>query len=224
MAKDLAVVLNNGSLNALVTTALAAQKFRPVMVYADVTGNAAARGRAAYEQQVGHYKPYREHVLSMPYLALIQPQGNAAAAAVDPRQVERVTPKLLDLLPIVAAGLRFAAHYQASALYVGLRVGPEADDLAQATEFIQILNELVQLPCQQAELEIVTPLLELEGWQVVDVAYQVNAPVEKAWDCAGDATEPCWNCAGCRKREMAFQRAAKIDPLKAVVKREGGRQ
>ena len=34
MAKDLAIILNNGSLNSAVVTTLAAQRYRPVMVYA----------------------------------------------------------------------------------------------------------------------------------------------------------------------------------------------
>ena len=36
MAKDLAIVLNNGSINSAVTTALASQKYRPIMLYAEV--------------------------------------------------------------------------------------------------------------------------------------------------------------------------------------------
>ena len=34
--------------------------------------------------------------------------------------------------------------------------------LAQATEYIQIWNELLQLPCGQPELTIEAPLLELD--------------------------------------------------------------
>jgi len=36
MAKDLAIILNNGSINSAVTTALAAQKYRVVLLYAEV--------------------------------------------------------------------------------------------------------------------------------------------------------------------------------------------
>ena len=36
MAKDLAIILNNGSINSAVATAIAAQKFRPVMLWAEL--------------------------------------------------------------------------------------------------------------------------------------------------------------------------------------------
>jgi 7-cyano-7-deazaguanine synthase len=121
------------------------------------------------------------------------------------------------LLPLVAAAARIAAHYQAAALYVGLRTGPRGDELAQATEYIQVWNELIQMPCDQPELELQAPLLELEAWQVVDLGFQVGAPFERTWSCVGDGPEPCWACRGCRSREAAFQQAAKPDPGRATA-------
>ena len=93
-----------------------------------------------------------------------------------------------------------------------------ADDLTRATEFAQVFNELVQLPCDRPELNIELPLLELEPWQVVDLGSQVSAPFERTWSCINNGPEPCWACRGCRAREAAFQQAAKADPLRAVRK------
>src|SRR3954470_20090194 len=167
MAKDLALVLNNGSLNSAVTTALATQRFRTILVYADVAPG-ASRARAAYDQQVAHFKPYREHTLPMPYLATLHDTTASGPIVADPRLPAALSPQMLGLLPLLAAAARFAAHYQAAAIYLGLRVGGHGDELAQGMEYIQIWNELIQLPCGQLELEITTPLLELDPWQVID--------------------------------------------------------
>jgi 7-cyano-7-deazaguanine synthase in queuosine biosynthesis len=218
MAKDLAIVLNNGSLNSAVATALAAQKYRPVMVFVETTAKAGSRARAAYEQQVAHFKPYREHTLSMPFLSMLQVPGTAAAQSADPRQGGMLAGQLTDLLPIVSVAARYGAHYQASAVYLGLRVGTGTDELAQATEYVQIMGELLQLPCGQPELEVTTPLLELEPWQVVDVGFQVKAPLERGWSCLEETPEPCWACRGCKARDAAFQQAAKADPLRSFKK------
>ena len=90
--------------------------------------------------------------------------------------------------------------------------------MAAATEYTQIWNEMIQMPCGQKELEVITPLLELDPWQVVDVGFQVNAPLDKTWSCLEEGTEPCWACPGCRAREKAFQQAGKVDPLRMVRK------
>ena len=218
MAKDLAVVLNNGSLNSAVATAIAAQKYRPIMLYVDLGAATGGRMRAAYDQQVAHFKPYREHSLHVPLMGALPSTGDAQALAVDPRQTGSLGPQLVGLLPLISVAVPFAAYYQVSAIYLGLRVGQAPDDLAQATEYVQILNELAQIPCQLKELEIVTPLLELETWQVVDVGYQVGAPLDRGWSCLEETAEPCGACRGCRAREAAFQQAAKPDPLRVVKK------
>lgn len=221
MAKDLAIVLNNGGLNSAVATALAAQKFRPVMVYVEAGESKGARARAAYEQQVAHFKPYREHTLPMPFLSeqgVARPAGagGSGSAAVAPAAAAGAPlgPRMAELLPLVAAAAWLAAQYQANTIYLGLRVGSKGDELSQATEFLQVWNELIQMPCGLPELEIVAPVLDLDPWQVVDLGCQVAAPLERTWSCLADGAEPCWACRGCRDREAAFQQAARPDPVR----------
>jgi hypothetical protein len=216
VAKDLAIVLNNGSVNSAVVTAMAAQRYRLILQFVDTAGEPGGRMRAAFDTQVAHFKPYREYSIPLSLVAGTQPQSNAALA--DPRQIAPMGPAMLDLLPMISIAVRMAAHHQATAIYVGARVGPGVDELAQATEYFQIWNELIQHPCGQSEVEIAIPLLELEPWQVVDVGFQAAAPFEKTWTCTEAGSEPCWACRACRNREAAFQQAAKADPLRVVRK------
>ena len=122
MPKDLAVVLNNGSINSAVITAMAAQRHRPVMVFGDSSGGPGGRLRAAFDQQVAHFKPYRDYVVPMPFASSTQTQS--AATMADPRQISPLAPQMLDLLPLIAVGIRYAVHHQAAAVYIGMRVGP----------------------------------------------------------------------------------------------------
>ena len=123
----------------------------------------------------------------------------------------------------------FEDRIKQSRLFVGLCVwskgqleeeieAQHAWQLAQATEYVQIWNELLNLPCGLAELDVVAPLLELEPWQVVDVGTQAGAPFEKTWSCVEELSDPCWACRGCRARQAAFQQAGKPDPLRSARK------
>ncbi len=216
MPKDLAIVLNNGSINSAVATAMAAQRYRPIIVFGDSAGDAPSRRRDAFEQQVAHFKPYREYTVSLPFSA--ESQAAAAAAVADPRRATALGPQLLELLPLISIAARLAVQHQAQAVYLGARVGSNPDELAQATEYFQLWNELIELPCSQPDLEIFTPLLELDPWQVIDTGLLVAAPFERAWSCLEETPDPCWACRGCRAREAAFQQAAKPDPLRATRK------
>lgn len=214
MPKDLAVVLCDGGLNAAVTTALAAQRNRLVMLCADLGYPTGSRRRAAFDMLVGHYRPYREHTLPMPYMLWVRRSGSEASPNVDPRAGSELATRLVELTPLVATAFRFAAHYEATAIYVGLRIGPDPMDLARATEYTQVWNELAQQACSLHDLDLRMPLLELEPWQVVDLGVQVGTPMEKSWSCERDTAEPCFTCSGCRAREAAFDQAAKLDPLR----------
>jgi 7-cyano-7-deazaguanine synthase in queuosine biosynthesis len=215
MAKELAIILNNGGINSAVVTAMALQKFRIVLLYVEASEEPGSRLRAAYDLQVAHFKPYREHVLPMPFLSLLH-QGTPTQPASDPRQTTPLAPQMMELLPMVAAAARFAAHYQAVSIQLGFRIGGNGDELAQATEFFQVWDELLQMPCGQSDMRVETPLLELEPWQVVDVGIQVGAPFDRTWSCSEQGSEPCWACRGCRAREAAFQQAGKPDPMRVV--------
>jgi len=209
MAKDLAIILNNGGINSAVVTALAAQKARPILLHAEVAAPPSSRARAAYDQQVAHFKPFREHTISL----MTAPPGAESMSHADPR-VESNDHRMLELLPLIAVAARYAVQYQASAIYLGLRIGPQEEALARGTEYVQIWNEMVQNPCGQTELEILAPLLELEQWQVVDVGFQAGVPFERTWSCQEEGSDPCWSCRGCQQREAAFQQAGKVDPLR----------
>ena len=228
MAKDVAIVLNSGSLNSAVASALAAQLYRPILVHALTSAHASedgaeaagSRRRSAFEQQVAHFKPYREHVVAMPFLSQIKP-GGARAHSVPPelRPQAPIGAVAMELLPLMAMAGRFASHYGAAAIYLGLRVGGGIDELAQATEYVQIWADLLQLACGLPEVEVHAPLLELDPWQAVDLGLQVSAPLDRTWSCDADGAEPCWACRGCRERESAFQRAGKPDPIRAAKPR-----
>src|SRR5205085_11157678 len=114
----------------------------PVLLHAEVAPQPGSRIRAAYDQQVAHFKPYREHTLPMPFLAPVQLGASTSLIASDPRASSSLlAPQMLELLPLLSAAVRYAAHYGATAIYLGLRIGSEGNDLAAATEFIQIWNE-----------------------------------------------------------------------------------
>ena len=216
MARELAVVLVNASLNSTVACALAAQRHRTVLLDIETSTNAAAvaANQSRFDALVAHVKPYRSHRAALPAIAAARGDG----ASPTPARGVGVAATLLDQLPIVALGLRLAAQMGAAALYAGHRVGPEAAELTRLTEHAQIWGELVQVTCDRPTLEVQLPLLELEPWQVIDLAVQVGAPLQLSWDCEHNGEQPCGACAGCQARDAAFQRSGRPDPLRPATK------
>lgn len=213
MARDLAIILSDGGVNATIAAALAQQRYRLVMLRTERSDREPSMAqRAAYEQQIAYFKPYREHLVI--FNGATGEPAESEPAVNDPRQPALLAPRLLEMLPLIATAAQYAAHYQAVAIYLGLRIGPDTDDLAQATEYIQIWNELIQIACAKPDIQLSAPLLELEPWQAIDLGFQVAAPFERTWSCTESAEQPCWACRACRTRIAAFQRSAHPDPLR----------
>jgi hypothetical protein len=201
MAKELAVILNDGSIDAAVTTALAAQKHRVAMVHVVAADPAAPRRRAAFESQATHFAAQKQWAVPL------------AGPGVDPKAEITLRQELLAALPSIALTLQAAARWDAATVHLPLRTGPSTDDLARGTEYVQIFNELLQIPCGRESIEILAPVLELDPWQVVDLGFQVDCPFELTWSCQTPGLTPCTLCPGCKAREAAFLRAVKQDPL-----------
>lgn len=226
MPRELAIVLATGSIQSAVTCALAAQKHRIVMLFAE-TGLSAGRPGQSFDALVQHFKPYRSHRLPMSFLATAGSavrEGREGTPNVDPRATIDASARIAELVPVIGVGLRFAMQYSAVAMYLGTRVGAGGDrdadsavstaDVARWTEFGQLWGEMAQVTCDQPTLEIGMPLLELEPWQVVDLGIQVGAPLHLTWSCDNHNGDPCGGCRGCREREVAFQRTGRPDPAK----------
>jgi len=215
MPRELAIALTDSSLCACVAITLAHQKYRLVLIQIDTGELNQSRRSALFDQQVAHFKPYRNHTLK--HDSITKP-GKRDTQIVDPRAHDDLGQRLIGLLGVIARGIEVAAHYDATTIHLGLRVGLAGNDLARATEHLQIWNDLVQTTCGRPNIEIVAPLLEMDPWQVVDLGTQVDAPVQSSWDCELNQGDPCGTCGGCRWRETAFARAAKADPARQLVK------
>jgi Queuosine biosynthesis protein QueC len=213
MPRELAIALTDASLGATVATALAHQKYRLVLVQIDQSFVSEPKRAAMLEQQAAFFKPYRHHVLK--HDTLVKPGKREANQVIDPRSHDDLGQRLTQLLPVIARGIEAAAHYDASSIHLGLSVGMSDSGLPRSVEHLQIWNELVQASCGKSNMEIHAPLLELDPWQIVDLATQVEAPLQLSWDCEMNQTDPCGTCGGCRWRDAAFGRAAKPDPLRA---------
>lgn len=218
MAKELAVVLSSGSLASVVTASLALQRYRIILVHIEA-GNASARS-STFDQQVQHLKPFRAYKLPLPFLSTITRTDAAPASAdlrsADPRSSAGVAGRLIDLMPAVTLGIRVAVHHNANRLFLGTRLGGDSNDLARVVEYNQIWSELLALTCDKPDFDIESPVLELAPWQVVDLGVQIGSPLQLSWSCHAPSTDPCGKCAGCQSRQLAFQRAAKPDPLAAA--------
>src|SRR5690606_7668765 len=93
---------------------------------------------------------------------------------------------LYSLLSVIAAGAPVGRRLGAPIIYAPWRYGLPDAGFAKAAEFVQVAEELLRHGLELHDVKLAAPLLELEKWQVVDLANQLGAPLTR-WHGESDS-------------------------------------
>lgn len=158
MEKPTALIISDGSLESAVLCGIARQKHETVLL--DVGEAGDSHVREALARQVEFLRP-RQSITP----GSIGPLDDANA--------------LYSLLSAIAAAAPVARRLGAGIIYTPLRCGLADAGFAKAAEFIQVAEELLRHGLELHDVKLAAPLLELERWQVVDLANQLGAPLTR---------------------------------------------
>ena len=197
------MVLNNGGLRSLVAAALAlSDEPRPkvTLLHVDDGREARASRGGLVRKQAKQLGVTRVTELSLPHLYGHGygrlPDGGPMAVLARPQ--------------LLLAAVAEARHQQAGVVVWPVSVNAVTRDAAQATEQAVLCEHLAQVE-QDPAPRIETPLAEFTDAQVVELGGQLGIDWRLAWSCVRPGEQPCRACAGCRRRQMAFDRAGQVD-------------
>jgi len=99
-----------------------------------------------------------------------------------------------------------------------VRCGEDPDAGATAADRALIVGRLAALDAEpgRAPERIETPLLDLTLEQMLDLAKDLDAPLDASWWCQRDGSTPCGGCAACVRWRTAIARSKSApEPLEA---------
>lgn len=81
--------------------------------------------------------------------------------------------------------------------------------------YIKSMQESINLGTKdETNIEIKMPLVALKKSQIVQLAIDLEVPLELTWSCYKDEDEACGVCDSCRLRLNGFKQAGVKDPIK----------
>lgn len=85
-------------------------------------------------------------------------------------------------------------------------------------EFYDAIKESLRLGSKigtqyDVPFTIATPLIELSKADIVQLACDLEAPIELTWSCYSAGEKPCGHCDSCLLRAKGFQEAGIADPV-----------
>ncbi len=93
-----------------------------------------------------------------------------------------------------------------------VRCGPDAEAVARQLEMAQHLSRACAIAREQEPLSIDTPMIDLDEVQVLDMIFDMGAPLGAAWPCENGRPTACGACQACSKWREAAKRLGREWP------------
>jgi 7-cyano-7-deazaguanine synthase len=210
MAKNLTVVLTSGGLNAAVAVSLARQDGPVALLYLRYGHPAGEPEQAAFRALCEHYRPSHRLVASLGEWreltgsALLTPNGDIEdAPTIGNRLAGTFVPMLAPVMLCAAAA--WAATLGAARVVWGINLDNPGNYPDHADAVRLLAGQLVgrSLPEDKAP-SIDAPLAQYDKTAVVELARQLNVPIDLTWSCLRGGETPCGRCIGCATRKAAL--------------------
>jgi 7-cyano-7-deazaguanine synthase len=214
MPKAPAVVLSSGGLRSLVCAAIGTREHRIALLFINDHRLPAKQAHEAFERQVAFFKPLKYMTIDAPFVRQISLPPETAGLATSTSSDAQSGLIPFREMHMLSLACSFARQMHAGTILWGVQHEPKASDaLAKNIELVQVFNQLLEVYGGDPVVTLRTPLMGLEDQQVIELAYQMGAPLNASWSCQMNLDHPCMNCLACARRTRAFRAAQLADPL-----------
>jgi 7-cyano-7-deazaguanine synthase len=102
----------------------------------------------------------------------------------------------------------------ATAIFIGAVAEDSSGYPDCRPEYYRVFQELVRVGTKpETQIEIVTPVIGMRKWQIIQKGMELKAPLDRTWSCYQSEDAACGVCDSCRLRLSAFAEAGIGDPI-----------
>jgi len=195
------VLLSGGGMDSLVALAMMLHEFDRdsiLLMHANYGQKAGPQEWTAVGHQARHYG--LQHPIEMLLLTLYGSRltGGEPVKADTPHYVPNRN--MILIAYAAAAAMRLDCHRVAGGWQSGDTSCPDVQP-----HFLGLMEHALQHATDDW-FRILAPLGPLTKYQIVGLGSDLEVPWHLTWSCFGGDEEPCGECQGCVRRELAFKR------------------
>jgi 7-cyano-7-deazaguanine synthase len=102
----------------------------------------------------------------------------------------------------------------ATAIFIGAVAEDSSGYPDCRPEYYRVFQQLVREGTKpETQIEIVTPVIGMRKWQIIQKGMELKAPLDRTWSCYQAEDAACGVCDSCRLRLSAFAEAGIGDPI-----------
>jgi len=221
LKKEMAVVLVSGGMDSCVTAAIAAEKNETAFLHINYGQKTHKRELKAFNDIADYYNVEKNKrlIINLDFFrkiggsSLTDKKMKITTASLNNRSIPTsyVPFRNANLLSIAVS---WAEVIGATKIFIG---AVEEDSSAYPDckdEFFKAYNKMITEGTKPTTMvKVMTPLINFSKKQIIDKAFQLNAPIHLSWSCYQNDDVACGICDSCALRLRGFQMADKKDPI-----------
>lgn len=217
--RDLAVVLVSGGMDSCVTAAIANQHYEMAFLHLNYGQRTEKRELKAFNDVADFYAVTRRLVVNVEHLKQIGGSSltddSIQVAQADLHRKEIPT----SYIPfrnsnILSIAVSWAEVLTASKIFVGAVEEDSSGYPDCRKEFYEAFNHVIEVGTKpETHIEILTPVIGMKKFQIVQKGYELGAPFHITWSCYQNEDIACGVCDSCALRLRGFQAARIEDPI-----------
>ena len=225
-----AVVLLSGGMDSCVTVSIARQTHDLALVHASYGQRTEQRERQAFDEIADFYSVHERLIVQLDHFSQIGGSALTDARIAVP-EGQSGTPIGGNEIPstyvpfrnahFLAVAVSWAEVIGATAVFIGAVAEDSSGYPDCRPEYYRVFQQLVREGTRpETQIEIVTPVIGMRKWEIVNRGMELGAPLDRTWSCYQFEDAACGACDSCRLRLSAFAEAGVSDPIAYRVRVE----
>lgn len=219
MTRDLAIVLVSGGMDSCVTSAIAHELHDLAFLHINYGQRTEARELKSFHDIADHYGVRKRLVVDAGHLRTIG-GSSLTDASIEVQAADLARKEIpTSYVPfrnahILSIAVSWGEVLGATSIFIGAVEEDSSGYPDCRKSFFDAFNEVVRLGTKpQAGLRIVTPVIDMKKFEIVNEGFRLNAPLHLTWSCYQRDDLACGRCDSCALRLRGFQLAGKEDPI-----------
>jgi 7-cyano-7-deazaguanine synthase len=114
---------------------------------------------------------------------------------------------------LLSAAVSWAEVIDAREIYIGAVEQDSSGYPDCRPAYYRAFNEVIKTGTRDGNIEIITPLIGMRKFEIVQLGLELGAPLDLTWSCYSRENRACGVCDSCVLRLRAFQEAGAEDPI-----------
>jgi 7-cyano-7-deazaguanine synthase len=215
--KEKAVVLVSGGMDSCVAAAVANQEFKLCFLHINYGQRTEKKELEMFHKLADFYNVEEKLIINFEHLNKI------GGSALTDNNIDVPTGLSENGVPVtyvpfrnanlLSAAVSWAEVINAKKIFIGAVAEDSAGYPDCRKEFYDAFNQVIKTGTKLGDIEIVTPIIDLNKTEIVKLGNKLNAPFEYTWSCYVNNDKACGKCDSCLRRLNAFKNAGVTDPI-----------